>query len=57
MHPSVLEDVRVKLRGIADLERICSVIQEGSNVKVKHLLDIKEACSGMSSFYLLRYGI
>lgn len=42
MHPSVLEDVRVKLRGIADLERICSVIQEGSNVKVKHLLDIKE---------------
>ncbi|MGB4688480.1 MAG: DNA mismatch repair protein MutS, partial [Coprothermobacter proteolyticus] len=42
MHPSVLEDVRVKLRGIADLERIFSVIQEGSNVKVKHLLDIKE---------------
>jgi len=39
MHPSVLEDVRVKLRGIADLERIFSVIQEGSNVKVKHLLD------------------
>jgi len=33
MHPSVLEDVRVKLRGIADLERICSVIQEGSTLR------------------------
>jgi DNA mismatch repair protein MutS len=42
MHPSALEDVRAKLKGVADLERICSVIREGNNVKVKHLLDIRD---------------
>lgn len=50
MHPSVLEDVRMKLKGIADLERICSVIQEGNNVKVKHLLDIKEGLRRYEQF-------
>jgi len=33
MHPSVLEDVRVKLRGIADLERICSVIRKAATLR------------------------
>lgn len=50
MHPSVLEDVRMKLKGIADLERTCSVIQEGNNVKVKHLLDIKEGLRRYEQF-------
>lgn len=50
MHPSVLEDVRTKLKGIADLERICSVILEGNNVKVKHLLDIKEGLRRYEQF-------
>ncbi len=50
MHPSVLEDVRMKLKGIADLERICSVILEGNNVKVKHLLDVKEGLRRYEQF-------
>ncbi|WP_018963363.1 DNA mismatch repair protein MutS [Coprothermobacter platensis] len=43
LHPSVLEDVREKLRGTADVERILNILQEGTNVKVKQLLDTKEA--------------